>query len=108
MKTGLRTIAKGILFVAAGFAFARLLGPKACGACSGPLRAEVPLQDQRDPRRGAVGGAVSLTNMRIVSAGGRCVRLWHRRGGPWKEPKPTRELLAHAADVGLLERRAPP
>ena len=33
MKTGMRTIAKGILLVAAGFAFARLLGPKACGAC---------------------------------------------------------------------------
>ena len=33
MKTGLRTIAKGILLVAAGVSFARLLGPKACGAC---------------------------------------------------------------------------
>ena len=35
MKTGVRTIAKGILLVAAGFAFARLLGPKVCGACMG-------------------------------------------------------------------------
>ncbi|MGZ6623846.1 MAG: hypothetical protein ACXVHD_30065 [Solirubrobacteraceae bacterium] len=34
MKTSLRTIAKGFLLVAAGVAFARLLGPKACGACS--------------------------------------------------------------------------
>ena len=33
MKTGQRTIAKGILLVAAGFAFARLLGPKARSAC---------------------------------------------------------------------------
>jgi hypothetical protein len=108
MKTGLRTIAKGILLVTAAFAFARLLGPKSLRRVHGPLRTEVPLQDQRDPRRGAAGGPVSLTNMRIVSAGARCVQLRHRRGGPWKEPKPLRELLAHPADVGLLERRAPP
>ena len=33
MKTGLRTIASGILLAAAGFAFARPLGSKVCGAC---------------------------------------------------------------------------
>ena len=33
MKTTLRTIARGIVLAAAGFAFARLLGPKACATC---------------------------------------------------------------------------
>ena len=108
MKTGLRTIAKGILLSRGRVRVRTSARTQSMRRVHGPLRTEVPLQDQRDPRRGAVGGAVSLTNMRIVSAGGRCVRLWHRRGGPWKEPKPTRELLAHPADVGLLERRAPP
>jgi hypothetical protein len=65
MKTGPSTIATGILLAAAGFAFARLLGPKACGACMAhcgeKCRCTSAAAGATRATSRAVGGEVSLT-----------------------------------------------